>query len=136
LHVVVSLDRSADFDTTRALARRVATSLAEQSPDRFTIEQRKESRRGRVYLDTMRNAYAQTAVPPYAVRALPGAPVATPLDWNELGRLTDAQPHTIKTIARRLARKGDPWKDIPRRAGAILDADRRLDALEEELVQT
>jgi DNA ligase D-like protein (predicted polymerase) len=74
LHVVVPLDRSADFDTARALAGHVAASVADQAPDRFTVEQRKEKRRGRVYLDTMRNACAQTAVAPYAVRALPGAP--------------------------------------------------------------
>ena len=46
---------------------------------------RKEKREGRLFLDTARNAYAQTAVAPYAVRALPGAPVAAPLDWDELG---------------------------------------------------
>jgi len=134
LHVVVPLDRSADFDTARALARRLAASIADESPDRFTIEQRKEKRRGRVYLDTMRNAYAQTAVAPYAVRALPGAPVAAPLEWTELSRLTNAQPYTIKTIARRLARKGDPWKDIGRRARALHESEQRLDALETELV--
>jgi bifunctional non-homologous end joining protein LigD len=130
LHVVAPLDRSADFNTVRALARRVAASVADEAPDRFTIEQRKEKRRGRVYLDTMRNAYAQTAVAPYAVRALPGAPVAAPLQWPELSRLADAQPDTIKTIARRLARKGDPWKDIARRARALHEAEERLDALE------
>jgi len=134
LHVVVPLDRSADFDTARALARRVAASVADQAPDRFTVEQRKEKRRGRVYLDTMRNAYAQTAVTPYAVRALPGAPVAVRLEWAELSRLAAPQPYTIKTIARRLARKGDPWKDIGRRARAIREAEQRLDVLEAELV--
>jgi bifunctional non-homologous end joining protein LigD len=132
LHVVAPLDRSADFDAVRAFARRVAASVAERAPDRFTIEQRKEKRRGRVYLDTMRNAYAQTAVPPYAVRALPGAPVAAPLEWDELARLTDAQPYTITNMARRLARKGDPWKDIARRARAIAPSERRLETLEEQ----
>jgi bifunctional non-homologous end joining protein LigD len=130
LHVVVPLDRTADFDTVRALARRVATAVADEAPDRFTIEQRKEKRRGRVYIDTMRNAYAQTTVAPYAVRALPGAPVAAPLEWTELSRLANAQPYTIKTIARRLARKGDPWKDIARRARALHEAEERLNELE------
>jgi bifunctional non-homologous end joining protein LigD len=82
LHVVTPLDRSADFDETRAVARELAALLAEREPKRFTIEQRKEKRRGRLYLDTARNAYAQTAVAPYAVRALAGAPVACPLDWR------------------------------------------------------
>jgi bifunctional non-homologous end joining protein LigD len=130
LHVVAPLDRSADFDTVRALARRMTTAVAGDAPDLFTIEQRKEKRRGRVYLDTMSNAYAQTTVAPYAVRALPGAPVAVPLDWTDLNRLQDAQPFTIKTIVRRLARRDDPWKDIARRARAIHEAEQRLDALE------
>jgi len=127
LHVVTPLDRSADFDVVRALARRIAVIVAERAPDRFTTEQRKEKRRGRVFLDTMRNAYGQTAVAPYAVRALPGAPVAAPLDWDELGRLTDARPYTITNILRRLARKGDPWKDIARRARAVGESERRLE---------
>jgi bifunctional non-homologous end joining protein LigD len=132
LHVVIPLDRSADFEAVRALARRIAAMVAERAPDRFTTEQRKDKRRGRVYLDTMRNAYGQLAVAPYAVRALPNAPVAAPLEWDELSRMTDAQPFTIKNLARRLVRKGDPWTDIARQARAIADAERRLGSLEEE----
>src|SRR5919204_2949083 len=64
IHLTVPLDRWADFDTVRAFAREVAEELAGRHPDRLTIEQRKD----KLYLDTMRNAYAQTAVPPYAVR--------------------------------------------------------------------
>lgn len=97
----------------------------------MTTEQRKEKHRGRVFLDTMRNAYGQTAVAPYAVRALPGAPVAVPLDWDEVARLADAQPYTIKNIGGRL-RKADPWKDIARRARPIAESERRLELLEEE----
>jgi bifunctional non-homologous end joining protein LigD len=65
------------FDTVRGFARDVAEELARRHPDRLTTEQRKQQRKGRLYLDAMRNAYAQTAVPPYAVRARPGATVAT-----------------------------------------------------------
>ena len=54
---------------------------------------RREKRKGRLSLDTGRNAYAQTAVAPYAVRALPGAPVAAPLDWEELGGSGLDSPH-------------------------------------------
>jgi bifunctional non-homologous end joining protein LigD len=105
---------------------------AEKAPDRFTTEQRKEKRRGRVYLDTMRNAYGQLAVAPYAVRALPGAPVAAPLTWDELARMNSAQSYTIENIHRRLARTDDPWKDIARRARGIRAAIRQLEILEEE----
>lgn len=74
LHVVVALDRRTPFDDVRAFARDVADVLAARHPDRFTTEPRKKARRGRLYLDIGRNAYAQTAVAPYAVRARPGAP--------------------------------------------------------------
>jgi bifunctional non-homologous end joining protein LigD len=80
IHLTVPLDRRADFDTVRGFARDAAEELARRHPDRLTTEQRKDKRKGRLYLDVMRNAYAQTAVPPYAVRARPGATVAAPLD--------------------------------------------------------
>ena len=64
LHIMVPLDRSADFDTARAFARDVADVLVRRDPDRLTVEQRKAKPRGRQFIDTMSNAYAQTAAPP------------------------------------------------------------------------
>jgi bifunctional non-homologous end joining protein LigD len=125
LHVVTPLDRSVRFEETRAFARELAALLAEREPKRFTVEQRKAKRRGRLYFDTARNAYAQTAVAPYAVRALPGAPVACPLDWRELGRV-EPQQFTVRNIARRLARKPDPWADIGSDARSLRNPQRRL----------
>jgi bifunctional non-homologous end joining protein LigD len=125
LHVVSPLDRSSGFDDVRAFARELAALLAEREPQRFTVEQRKEKRRGRLYLDTARNAYAQTAVAPYAVRALAGAPVACPLEWRELGRV-EPQQFTVRNIARRLARREDPWAEIASDARSLREAQRRL----------
>ena len=68
----------------RGFARDVAVLLAARHPDELTVEQRKEQRGQRLYLDIMRNAYAQTVVAPYTVRARPGATVATPLEWDEV----------------------------------------------------
>lgn len=121
-HVAVPLDRSADFDAVRAFARGVADVVASRDPERFTVEQRKGKRKGRVYIDVMRNAYLQTAIPPYAVRALPGAPVATPLEWDELGR-TEPRTYTMSNLFRRLAQRDDPWKDMQRGAHSIRDAE-------------
>ena len=123
LHVHVPLDRTADFDTVRAFARDVAGVLVARDPKHYTIEQRKAARKGRLYLDIMRNAYGQTAVPPYAVRARPGAPVATPLDWSELDDpkfRTDY--HTLRTVPHRLDHDGDPW---PRLRGRSLTKPRK-----------
>lgn len=123
LHVHVPLDRTADFDTARAFARDVAGVLVKHDPKRYTLEQRKNARRGRLYLDIMRNAYGQTAVPPYAVRARPGAPVATPLDWSELDDPKFRSDHyTLQTVPGRLERDGDPW---PRLRGRSLTKPRR-----------
>ncbi len=125
VHVVVPLDRSADFTAVRAFSRGVAEVAAARDPDRFTTEHRKAKRRGRVYLDVMRNGYGATVIPPYGVRALPGAPVSVPVEWEELGRV-EPRTYTIANLARRLSRKGDPWKGMRRRARALGDPDRRL----------
>lgn len=129
LHVVVPLDRRADFDSVRAFARDAMTLLAARQPDALTTEIRKNKRKGRVFLDVARNAYAQTAVAPYSVRPLPGAPVATPIAWEELGRV-EARSFTLKNLFRRLSRlDDDPWKDLKRRASGLTRARRRLDEL-------
>jgi len=134
LHVHVPLDRRAGFDEVRAFAREVAEVVARKSPRRFTTEQRKSKRRGRLYLDVMRNGYAQTAVPPYAVRARKGAPVATPLAWEELddARLKPER-FTLKTVQRRLAGGTDPWRGLARQACALGPARRRLQTLRTDI---
>jgi bifunctional non-homologous end joining protein LigD len=111
-HVLVPLRRTDDFDDVRSFARDVAQVLVDREPDLLTLEARKAKRGDRVLVDIQRNAYGQTAVPAYAVRARPGAPVATPISWDELGRIEPDQ-HTIRTIARRLSRGGDRWADLP-----------------------
>lgn len=133
LHVAVPLDRSEGFDAVRGFARDVSSLLAARHPDALTTEQRKSKRRGRLYLDVGRNAYAQTAVAPYAVRAKPGAPVAAPIDWDELD--TDglhARTFTVRNVLRRLGQRDDPWKGISRRARSLKRARRRLAALAED----
>jgi len=131
LHVVLPLDREADFDAVRAFAKDLAGHLAGRHPDRLTVEQRKAKRGDRVYLDVMRNAYGQTAVAPYAVRARAGAPIATPLDWREVDdRGLGPQRYTIANIFRRLAQKDDPWRHMDRKAQSLEGAAERLRALE------
>jgi bifunctional non-homologous end joining protein LigD len=112
-HVLVPLRRSAGFDDVRAFARQAAQVLVDREPDLLTLEARKAKRGERVLVDVQRNGYGQTAVPPYAVRARPGAPVSMPITWDELSRVEPAQ-HTVRTVARRLANGGDRWADLPR----------------------
>jgi bifunctional non-homologous end joining protein LigD len=125
LHVTAPLDRKADFEEVRAFSREVARILAERHSG-LTTEVRKAKRLGRVFIDVGRNAYGQTAVPPYAVRARDGAPVATPLLWEEVPRLRTARKFTIRNVFRRLSQHGDPWKGIGRRARSLRRAAERL----------
>jgi len=117
LHVAVPLKPKASFDNVRDFARDLATFIVEQQPDRYTTEPRKEKRRQRLFLDYLRNGYGQTAVVPYAVRAKSGAPIATPLDWDELsdGSLASSR-YTMRNIFRRFGQKDDPWADMDRHA--------------------
>lgn len=84
LHVVLPLARRHDFDEVRDFATDVARTLAGEHPDELTTEARKKDRGDRLYLDVQRNAYAQTAVVPFAVRAKPGVLVAVPISWSQL----------------------------------------------------
>ncbi|MBO0715140.1 MAG: non-homologous end-joining DNA ligase, partial [Acidimicrobiales bacterium] len=119
-HVLVPLDRRAGFDEVRSFARGVAELVAERDPTRLTTEQRKDKRGDRLYLDTMRNAYSQTSVAPYAVRARSGAPVATPLTWEELEK-GDVTPRSYDTrsVLVRLEGEGDPWTGMNRHAQSL-----------------
>lgn len=130
LHVHVPLNAQAGFDAARGFALEVAALLAARNPDLATTEQRKDKRGELIYLDVMRNAYAQLAVAPYSVRGRPGAPVATPLSWDELddGKLSPGQ-FTIKTVPDRiseLGRGGDPWAGMGRRGAGLTRAQQTL----------
>lgn len=127
LHVLVPLDRSAGFDEVRDFAYAVATRLAERHAEELTVEQRKSKRGNRVFLDVLRNAYGQTAVAPYAVRAIEGMPLATPLHWEEVGSSNlSPRKYTVKNVFRRLAQTADPWAAMQNRGHAIANARRRL----------
>lgn len=110
-HIVVPLKPVQPFDVVHAFAKQLAQEIADEYPDLLTTNPIKIKRKGRILVDYMRNSFGATAVAPFSIRAIEGAPVATPLAWNELGK-TDPQKYTIKNIFRRLARKKDPWKDF------------------------
>ena len=129
LHVHVPLRPADDFDAVRGFAREIADLLVSRAPERLTTEQRKEQRGDRLYLDLMRNGYAQMAVAPYSVRARPGAPVATPLDWAELDRDLSPGQFTIRTLGDRLAQSKDPWAGMTRHRRGLAAPRRRLAAL-------
>ena len=127
LHVVAPLTRGPDFDTVRQFARDVGEIVAADDPAHRTVEQRKDKRGDRIYVDVMRNAYAQTAAAPYTVRARRGAPVATPLEWDELsGRGLRPDRFSIRDVPKRVAEQGDPWADMRKHARSLTRPIQRL----------
>ena len=93
LHVVIPIQPKHDFDQIRTFAREKAQQLVNKYPDKIATQLAKEKRGNRVFLDYLRNAFGQTAVAPYSLRAIENAPVATPLDWSELSSLDNAQKY-------------------------------------------
>ncbi len=113
LHVLVPWRQDGGYDEARAWAAEIAERLAETLPEVATTEIRKAKRGGRVYIDVMQNARGHHAVPPYVLRAVPGAPVSTPLRWQELTTDLDPARFNLKAIFRRLARqKRDPMAGL------------------------
>lgn len=119
LHVSVPIKPQHDFDAVHAFAKAVAQQLVQENPKHATLQMRLAKREGKVFIDYLRNAWAQTAVAPYALRAREGAPVATPIEWKELTSSLEPQKYTIKNIFRRIARVGDPWQDMQEHAVVI-----------------
>jgi bifunctional non-homologous end joining protein LigD len=115
LHVLTPWDRDGSFDEARAWALDLAEQVAAGMPEQATVEIRKAKRGDRVYLDVLQNARGHHAVPPYVVRAVPGATISTPLDWREVTDKLDPAEFTIKNVATRLARrKSDPFAELVR----------------------
>jgi bifunctional non-homologous end joining protein LigD len=127
-HVVMPLQPGPDVEVVRDFAAELALLVAARDPDRLSVEWRKAKRDGRLLLDTARMGYAQTLVAPYSVRPKPEAPVATPIEWSELGRV-EPRTYTMANLRRRLARKPDPWAGMADHAAAFDPVRSRLDEL-------
>lgn len=118
-HVAVPLQRKGDFERVRKFAADIAVVLSSRYPKRLTMEQRRDKRGRKVYIDVMRNGYGQTGVAPYSLRSVAEAAVATPLDWREFFNLSDARKYTLKNIFHRLAGKEDPWRGMGRHSVSL-----------------
>ncbi len=130
VHVWVPIRRDRDQKDVRAFAELVAKVAESRWPERLTTAFYKEKREEKILVDVARNGYAQTVVPPYAVRARPTAPVAMPIAWEELSssKLTP-DGWTIRNAFRRLSRKADPWADMTRSAISLARPEKRLEKL-------
>ena len=107
IHIVVPLQSIAEWDEVREFAKGFCTALAETAPERFTVALRKRQRRGRIFLDFLRNQRTATAIMPYSARARAGMPVAAPVNWEELEGIDRSDAFSIADV-----------KDLLRRAGS------------------
>jgi bifunctional non-homologous end joining protein LigD len=109
LHILVPWTQSGGYTEARAWALVIAERVVQALPEQATTERTKAKRGKRLYVDVMQNARGKHAVAPYVLRAVPGAPVSTPLGWRELTADLDPARFNLETIFRRLARqKHDP----------------------------
>jgi len=110
LHVVVPIRATLDWDEAKGFARGVADFMVRTFPDRFTATVSKAKRKGRIFIDYLRNAEGATAIAPYAVRARANAPVSTPIAWSELDSDVRFDHFNVRTVPQRLAAmRDDPW---------------------------
>lgn len=112
VHLLVPIKPEYSFEQVRAYAKKVSQIMLAEHPKFITLEPRIADRDNKIYIDILRNGFGQMTVAPYAVRALPGAPIAVPISWSELERITP-QKYTIQNIAQRLAKVGNVWHYLP-----------------------
>src|SRR5690348_2717574 len=119
MHVVVPIARRHTWPAVKAFAKATAEAMAADAPERFLTRIAKAERKGRIFIDYLRNDPTSTAIGPYSTRARAGAPVAMPLAWDEVTPELDPKHFTIAGARRRIARMPDPWADIDKHASAL-----------------
>lgn len=114
LHVVLPIAPT-PWEQAKEFAHTVARAMEADEPDRYISTATKAKRKGRIFVDYLRNSREATAVAPYSTRARAGAPVSVPIDWSELPSLKSASQYTVKNLMQRLSRqRKDPWAGIGR----------------------
>lgn len=112
LHVVVPVEPVTEWRAVKAFAKRFSDAMAADAPDRYLTRISKAERAGRIFIDYLRNDPTSTAVGPYSTRSRPGAPVAMPIEWEELTPRLDPCDFTLKTAPARVRERQDPWQDM------------------------
>ncbi|MBD3273448.1 ATP-dependent DNA ligase [Candidatus Dependentiae bacterium] len=120
IHVIIPIKRKYNFDYVRNYAKNLVKPLIEKHKKLLTLEIRKEKRKGLIFIDTIRNAFGQTTVAPYGVRAKKGASIATPVSWQEVqDSKLKPNKYNIKNIFKHLSKIEDPWKNISKSSASL-----------------
>jgi bifunctional non-homologous end joining protein LigD len=109
IHVIAPIRPTTEWDEVKAFCKAVAQRLADRYPDRFTANIRKVNRKGKLFVDYLRNERGSTAIAPWSSRSRQGAPAAMPVTWGELDTVEAANQFTLADAAER-AKQPDPWK--------------------------
>jgi bifunctional non-homologous end joining protein LigD len=113
LHVFVPLAPRLDYDSVNAFAKEVVVHLARTIPSRFVAKSGAANRKGKIFVDYLRNGHGATTVAAYSARARPGLGVSMPVDWDELAALKSGDHWTIATAREHISfQKADPWADF------------------------
>lgn len=127
LHIITPIKTEYNYDQVKEFAKKVSYHITKVNPDQYTVEQRKDSRNGKIFIDILRNTKGQTGICPYSLRPIKGAPIATPLSWDELSKNDfNSKKYTIKNIFRRLGQIEDPWKEYKKSSVSIADGVKYL----------
>lgn len=125
VHVVAPLKPAAEWPEAKSFARSIAATMAQHAPDRFVDNMAKVRRKGRIFIDYLRNDRTATAIAPYSTRAREGAPVAWPLSWDRFKRATSGADYDVKRAMQAVKRlKSSPWQGYEE-ARRLLPADPR-----------
>ena len=119
LHIVTPIEAQWDFPTVFDAAKAVAEPFVNTHSSTMTLQIKKENRKGRVLLDIYRNRTSQTIVTAYSLRGSVGAPVSTPLTWEELDSLEDPKTLNLQSVPQRIKSNGDPWESMAAYATAL-----------------
>ncbi len=110
LHVLTPIEPKWEFGRGFEAAKAVAQPFVDAHASGLTLQIKKEHRKGKVLLDIYRNRPSQTIVAAYSVRGLPGAPVSTPLHWEELDSIESPKAFDLHNVPPRVLQSGDPWE--------------------------
>lgn len=132
LHIYVPLGAKYDYEIAKTFAQVTAQHVNEMLPHTTSVLRMPSKRKNKVYLDFLQNRRGQTLAAPYSVRPKPGATVSTPLDWSEVNAKLDPTKFTIKTIFKRLDKKGDLWKPVIGKGVDLLKVMKKLEMNQEK----
>ncbi|AUN96896.1 DNA ligase D [Bacteriovorax stolpii] len=110
VHVQVPVSPKYDWDEIKEFAKKICEQMESTHPEKYTTTVSKAKRKGKIFLDYLRNGYGATAIAPYSVRAREHAPVALPITWAEAKKLKSAHSYTLKEVPKLLKKRSDPWK--------------------------